>query len=92
MKLIIRREAELEISRAYTWYEKRRRGLGEFLVIELDHCFNRIEQHPKLYAVVYRNIRKAPLHTFPFSVYYLESSNHLTVLRVLHQRQHQPEW
>jgi len=92
MKLIIRREAEQEISRAYSWYEMQRPGLGEYLINELNHCFGRIEQNPELYAAVYRNTRKAPLRTFPYSVYYLVAGQQLTVLRILHQRQRQPGW
>ncbi|HPR06692.1 MAG TPA: type II toxin-antitoxin system RelE/ParE family toxin [Denitromonas sp.] len=90
MKLIIRKEAEQTISHALAWYEQQRTGLGEHFISELEHCLGRIRQHPKLYSVAYRTIRRAPLRTFPFSVYYLANDRQITVLRVLHQRQHQP--
>lgn len=92
MKLIVRKEAEREIHRAYTWYEHQRPGLGEHFLSELEHGFARIQQHPKMYGAAYKAIRKAPLRTFQYSIYYLTDNRGLIVLRVLHHRQQQPGW
>lgn len=92
MNLTIRKEAEQEINRAFTWYEQQRGGLGAHFAAELERALQRIQQHPGLYPPAYRGIRKIPLRTFPYNIYYLARDTRLIVLRVLHQRRRQPSW
>lgn len=92
MKLIIRKEAEQEIGRVFAWYEQQRMGLGAHFVAEVERGLQRIHQHPNLYPIAYRGIRKIPLRTFPYNIYYLTIDTRLIVLRVLHQRRREPTW
>ena len=92
MNLSIRKEAEQEITRAYAWYQERSISLGARFAAELEHYFNQIRRHPLLYPAAYYEIRRAPLRTFPYSIYYLATGRRVVVLRVLHQRQQQPSW
>lgn len=92
MKVTIRKEAEQEIRQTFAWYEKQREGLGTHFITELERGLQRIQTNPVLYAPAYRDVRKIPLRTFPYNVYYIKLDTRLVVLRVLHQRRRQPAW
>ena len=42
---VIAPEAELDIVRAYVWYEDRRAGLGEEFLSSVDACLESIRRH-----------------------------------------------
>lgn len=92
MDLIVRKEAELEIARAFAWYERRRPGLGQRFADEVEYRFEQIARDPHLFPAVYKSVRKATLRIFPYGVYYLARNSGIVVLRVLHHRQRYPTW
>jgi toxin ParE1/3/4 len=71
--LILRREAEKDIKAAYEWYEKQRPNLGKEFISELESQLEQVDEHPDLYATIYKNIRRALCNRFPYSVYFLKS-------------------
>jgi len=69
--IIIRPQAEDEIQSAYYWYEKRREGLGKDFLLCIEEIIERISRSPHLYPIVYKNIRRALVRRFPYSIFYL---------------------
>jgi toxin ParE1/3/4 len=90
--LILRREAEQDIKAAYEWYEEQRLNLGKEFVNEVESKLEEVDEHPDLYATIYRNVRRALCKRFPYSVYFLKSENDVVVVGVLHQRRNPAVW
>jgi toxin ParE1/3/4 len=90
--LILRREAEQDIKAAYEWYEEQRPNLGKEFVDEVESKLEEVDEHPDLYATIYKNIRRALCKRFPYSVYFLKSENDVVVVGVLHQRRDPAVW
>jgi len=84
-EIIISQEAESELILSFQFYEDKRQGLGKKFVVEVDFILIRIlenyEQFPK---VRNKNIRKAVLSTFPFSIYFATNDNIISILAIFH--------
>ena len=57
-KLIIRPEAEADLTEAFEWYESRVTGLGLEFIRTVDSLFNSIIRNPQAYPVVYKTARR----------------------------------
>jgi hypothetical protein len=53
--LILRQEAERELSEAYRWYEARVPGLGAQFLGVVEHTLNSIQDNPMRFPVVNRD-------------------------------------
>lgn len=82
----IRRRAELDLDEAYIWYESRGLGLGEAFLRSVEACLARIRRHPEAYALQLGRVRRARLHRFPHSVFYVIREDFIDVLAVYHGR------
>jgi len=71
---------------AQDWYEEEQTGLGSDFRDEVHAVIGRIEENPRLYPVVYRGIRRALLHRFPYALFYLENDMSITVVACIHAR------
>lgn len=91
-KLVVRREAEVDIEEAAFWYEAERQGLGDRFASELSVLFARITESPHQFPLVEEGARRGLLHRFPYSVYFLLEDETATVLAVIHQRRHPDIW
>ena len=90
--LRIRPEAEDDLAEAYGWYRDNAGTIGDEFLIELDRTFDRIEQNPRLYAIVYKQARRALVHRFPYAVFYYLDGETASVLAVTHQAQDPKRW
>jgi len=86
-RLIIKDRANLEIEDAVWYYEKKRKGLGESFLKELDHTFILISNVPELFNLKYRNTREVLIKRFPFLVVYEIEGETVIVYSVFHARQ-----
>ena len=78
--LRIRRAAENDIAEAQIWYETQREGLGIDFHVEISQTIDRLAETPFIYAITYRDIRKAVVRRFPYLVWYRVSGIVVTVL------------
>ena len=90
--LIIRPEAEEDIAETYEWYESKEKGLGDDYITEVENLLNRIQENPKLFIKLIGELRRALTKRFPYCIYFLDSTNDIVVLGVLHQRRRPAEW
>jgi plasmid stabilization system protein ParE len=65
LPVVLRPEARAEFDEAFDWYEERLAGLGVDFVNCVQEAFDRIGQTPELYAKVFQEVRRAPVHRFP---------------------------
>ena len=91
-KLIIRPEAEAELSDAFDWYEKRVRGLGSEFLISIDATIHAIARNPFQFAEVHKDVRRALIHRFPYGVFYLVDDNRIIVLAFFHAKRNPMHW
>ncbi|MGZ8934958.1 MAG: type II toxin-antitoxin system RelE/ParE family toxin [Methylobacter sp.] len=82
----VRRAAELDVAEAQLWYEEQQVGLAVKFHRELSTVLDRLAETPLTYPVVYRNIRRAVLHRFPFLVWYSVEGSVVTILACTHGR------
>ena len=78
--------AEDDIDEGFNWYEGQLTGLGDQFLAELRDTLDRIRDNPQLYAAFRRDIRAAPLHRFPYVVYYRDRGSDALVIAVQHGR------
>lgn len=63
--MILRPEAEVDLVYARGWYERQRAGLGTAFLLCVEGVLERIDRSPELYAVVYRDVRRASRQRAP---------------------------
>lgn len=81
----IETDAQNDIEEASIWYEEQKDYLGEIFLEEVYSKIEFISQNPKLYKVVFKNIRNAVLDQFPFNLYYFLKSNTIRIIAIIHQ-------
>ncbi len=90
--IIIRPEAEAEMTESYDWYENRVPGLGSDFLLSVDAIFHAIARTPQRYPVVHKNIHRALTRRFPFEVFFLEEETRVVVLAVFHAKRNPKNW
>jgi plasmid stabilization system protein ParE len=89
--LVFRRRAEIELAEAVDWYEEQRAGLGAEFLQEFD-ALDRIVENPFQYQIIEDDIRRAPLHRFPYGIMYALSEDELLILTCFHGNRDPREW
>jgi plasmid stabilization system protein ParE len=77
---------------ARDFYESKRLGLGDEFANELESSLRRIGENPKLYGLSRNSVRIAPLHRFPYAVYYRELPDRIWIAAVGHHRRRPGYW
>lgn len=88
----VRPEAQLEAEDAALYYELQSPGLGYDFFLELDETLERISSHAEGYQVLYRGVRRASLHRFPYGVFYFVEDGIAVVFAVLHMSRDPETW
>jgi toxin ParE1/3/4 len=84
LRLIIRREAEADIAEAFHWYERKREGLGDEFLEEVSKAINALHVEPLRFAEVFRYLRRANVHRFPYGVFFVIRDTVVVVVAVFH--------
>lgn len=90
--LTIRREAELDISEAFEYYESCRPNLGSDFLLCIEGSLSRIRKNPEQYQKVYKQVYRALVNRFPYGVYYTIVEVNIVVLAVVHVRRSPEHW
>lgn len=90
--LSIEPEAEAEILEAYWYYEDREQGLGTEFRRAVEACLDVITRHPRAYATVHGEVRRALVRRFPYSIFYLMEERQLVVIACFHASRDPEEW
>jgi len=72
--------ARSELIDAQDWYEGEARGLGRRFRQAMDDVAERMSANPLQFPVVYKNVRRAVLRRFPYSLLYIIEDDTDTVL------------
>ena len=93
-RLIVRPEAEADITDAALWYDSREQGLGVELITEVHSGIARALKNPESFTRVRRNptVRRVLIRRFPYRVFFIDRHDALVVFAVLHAARHDRVW
>jgi toxin ParE1/3/4 len=92
MRLVLRRQAKLDLVEARRWYEERRPGLGESFVDAVDAVLAVVLDHPNLHPRVSERVRRASVGRFPYGIFYTVNGDTVRVIAVLHNARDPERW
>jgi hypothetical protein len=76
-RLVFWQNVEIELAEAVDWF---------------DAALGRIAQNPFLYQIIEDDIRRAPLHRFPYGFMYVVSEDELLILTCFHGSRDPRDW
>jgi plasmid stabilization system protein ParE len=88
----LREEAEYDLESAAVWYESQKRGLGHEFLDVVSGMLESIERNPMSFPVVHRDIHRAVIPRFPFSIFYIVRGLDVSVVSVMHGSRHPSRW
>ena len=91
-RLLVRRQAKLDLQRAVRWYEAQQPGLGREFMVQADAVLDRVSGNPVQYQVIYRDVRRAILRKFPYGVFYRIDGTDIVVFAVVHLHRDPSSW
>lgn len=92
LSLIVRPDAETDITDGSLWYETQSPGLGSDFLRSVDACLADIARAPQRFPVVHRNMRRALIRRFPYGVFFVDSDDTVEVVACLHARRDPRQW
>jgi plasmid stabilization system protein ParE len=92
LTVVIRPKARADFDEAFDWYESQRAGLGVEFSNRVQTVIDSIAVMPELPAPVYRDVRRAMVRPFPYSVIYRIRGMRIIVLAVFHNKRDPNVW
>jgi hypothetical protein len=74
------------ILRQPDWYERQRQGLAAEFHAEFSNTIGILAVDPFIYPELYRSVRRAVLHRFPYLIWYTVEGSRVIVLACTHGR------
>ena len=93
-RLIIRPEAEEDLTDVATWYDSHEPGLGLEFLSEAHSAIARALRRPEFFARVRLNptVRRVLTRRFPYRVFFIVRPDAIIVFAVLHAARHDRVW
>jgi plasmid stabilization system protein ParE len=92
LPVVLRRKAQAEFDEALDGYERQQVGLGVEFADRVQAVFDRTSSTPEVHAVVYRDVRKALVRQFPYSIFYRIRADRVVVPAVFHTKRNPNIW
>jgi len=84
MKLKIAPFAEMDLLESIAFYNEQRENLGKEFYEAVIDSFDRIKNNPGQFPKEYKEMRKASIKRFPFSVFFVVNDNIGYILGIFH--------
>jgi len=84
--------AKNDLAQAGAWYAEQAPGLELRFATAVEAMLGQLEAFPESHPVVYRDVRRAHLRTFPYAVLYHRRGDAWFVLGVVHQARDPRVW
>ena len=93
-RLIVRPEAEADITKAAIWYESRESGLGKELLSDIQQSIARALHRPEAFLRIRKNpqVRRVLAKQFPYRIFFILEVDSLIVFAILHAARHEKIW
>jgi plasmid stabilization system protein ParE len=94
LRVIIRIEAEVDITDAAIWYHTQQSGLGNDFLAEVESAIARAAENPFRFPCLRLKpeVRRVLTDRFPYRVFFIRRPDSIVVFRVLHGARHDREW
>jgi len=92
MRLLLRPEAIDELAETPTWYESRRRGLGDEFLRSVEAALARILRQPSASVIVHGDVRSTVLKRFPYALFHATDGDVVVILGCIHQNRDPRVW
>ena len=97
MKLVrLRQIAKRDLRDAVAWYAERNRDVAQRFADEVSRTLELIERFPAtggpVPGVPDHQVRRLPVHNFPYHVVFVELSDRIAVLAIAHDRRRPAYW
>lgn len=84
--------AEEDLRGAADWYRRQAAGLDLRFRDAVREALGRITERPALYPKVHRELRRALVHRFPYSIFYRVTDETVLVVAIVHQARDPAIW
>jgi plasmid stabilization system protein ParE len=91
-RLVVRRQARLELAEATDWYDARDVRLGDELLYTYDRAIQAIMENPYQYQRLIGSYRRVPLGKFPYGLLYTVSETEIVIVSCFHGRRDPRRW
>jgi len=85
-RVVFRRQANQDLAHAIEWYEKKRPGLGSQFLLAVEACIASASVEPERFAFIHKDLRKARVRRFPYSVYFAHEEEIIIVFAIFHAK------
>jgi len=90
--VVFTQSARAELIEAQDWYEGEATGLGRRFRQAVDALMERISDNPRQFPIVFKNVRRALLRSFPYSLFFVVEGDDLTVIACFHASRDPSHW
>jgi plasmid stabilization system protein ParE len=90
--VVFRRAARVEFDAAHKWYEQQRPGLGQTFSDRVHEALQRIAAVPTAHQMIYKDVRRAIVQGFPYSVLYRIQPSRIQVIALFHSSRDPSVW
>jgi len=91
-RLVVRKQAELEIAAAIDWYRDQNPDSAADFAVALDNLLNVIQKNPFQYQAIEGEIRRAFVPAFPYRLVYLVTEMDVAVVSCVHTSREPNVW
>ncbi len=90
--VIFTQAARAELIAAQDWYEGEATGLGRRFRQAVDVLAKRMSENPRQFPAVLKNVRRAFLRRFPYSLFFVVEDDALIVIACFHASRDPSHW
>ena len=91
--IFLTEKAQEDLDDAFLWYEDQEPGLGKEFIRCIDAKIAELNRHPLHHQVVLSDrVRRALINRFPFSIYFVNEKELVTIFAILHQKRSPKFW
>ena len=91
-RVIFTQGAREEVIEAQDWYEREAPGLGRHFRQAIDALIERMSANPRQFPVVFKDVRRALLRRFPYSLFFVMEGETLLVIACFHASRDPAQW
>lgn len=88
----MRPAAARDISHAYAWYERQKRGLGEEFIGDIRSTIGIVLENPLAFPEIFGGARRALVRHFPYGLFYRILSETIVFVACFHTRRNPALW
>lgn len=90
--VIFTQAARGELIEAQDWYEGEAAGLGRHFRQAMHALLERMSENPGQFPAVFKNVRRALLRRFPYSLFFVVEDDTLIVMACFHASRDPSHW